>query len=319
VLQSLIDRLTYSVLRLPPEALWAQAVNFFLYDSLKIIFLLFAMISVIGVLRTYIAQNTIKQWLAKRGLFGYFFSALFGAVTPFCSCSSIPIFISFIKAGIPLGITFSFLVTSPIINEYLVVLMLGFFGWKIALAYVLSGLVIGIVSGYVLGKMKLERHLEKDFSSQEDIKQDKISYSSFKSRLDFGLSEAFSITRKIWFWVLIGVGIGALIHNYIPKENIEHVIGKTGLFSVPIATLIGVPLYGSCAAIVPVAVALFEKGFPLGTVLSFMMAVSALSFPEAVMLRRAMRLELIAIFFAVTALAIILTGYLFNFLQNFLL
>jgi len=218
--------------------------------------------------------------------------------------------------GIPLGVTFSFLITSPLINEYLVIVMLGFFGWKITLFYVLSGIIIGVTSGIVLGKMGLERHLVKGLISEDKKMVEERVYKGIKERIFFGLNEAVSITKRLWIWILLGVGIGAVIHNYIPEETIHSIIKRTGIFSVPLATVLGVPMYGSCAAIVPIAVVLFRKGVPLGTALAFMMATAALSFPEAVILRRAMKLQLIAIFFGVTTVAIIITGYLFNILQS---
>lgn len=316
MLQLIADWLVYSVLKLDPHVKLAQALNFFIYDSVKILLLLFVLIFCIGVLRTFLSQKKTKQWMGEKGAIGNFYAALFGAVTPFCSCSSIPIFFGFLEAGIPLGAAFSFLITSPLINEYLVILMLGFFGWKITALYVLSGMAIGIISGLILGRMNLDKYLVLDFSEKEISVGKEDSYTAFVGRLQFGLNEAVSITKKIWVWVLIGVGIGAAIHNYVPQGIAEKIITKGGIFSVPIAVILGVPMYGSCAAIVPVAVALFQKGFPLGTALSFMMAVAALSLPEAIMLRRAMHLRLIAIFFMVTTGAIIFTGYLFNFLEG---
>ena len=320
MLQLIIDWLIYEILRLPSASKLAGMLNFFLYDSIKIALLLFIMITVIGTLRTFLPQQKIKEWLNKSGGFGNFCAALFGAATPFCSCSSIPIFFSFLEAGIPLGIAFSFLITSPIINEYLVVLMFGFFGWKITLVYVISGIAIGVVSGLVLGRMRLEELLVRDIiNSDSSVFGEGKLYRGFKSRLFFGINEALSIIKRLWIWILVGVGVGALIHNFIPQEAVQGIVGKAGFFSVPIATLLGVPLYGSCAAILPVAIVLFQKGFPLGTALAFMMAVTALSLPEAIMLRRAMHLKLIVIFFMVTTVAIIFTGYLFNFLQRILL
>jgi len=316
VLQLIVDWLTYSVLKLDPGSKLGSATNFFIYDSVKIILLLYVLIAAIGFLRSFISQQKIKSWISGAKGWGNFFASLFGAITPFCSCSSIPIFISFLKAGVPLGITFSFLITSPLINEYLVVLMLGFFGWKIMLAYIISGMAIGIVSGVVLGRMKLERYIEKDILSGEAGEISEIKHKGIKERILFGIQESNSIVRKLWVWVLVGVGLGALIHNYVPQEAVHAIISKTGGFSVPIAAIIGIPMYGSCAAIVPIAVVLFQKGFPLGTALAFMMAVAALSLPEAIMLRRAMKLKLIAIFFGITALSIIITGYLFNALQR---
>ncbi|MFH2028508.1 MAG: permease [Nanoarchaeota archaeon] len=307
-----LDLLLYNLFGLDHGLRWVESLDFFIYDSIKIMFLLFAMISVIGFLRTYLPQDKVKQWVTGRkyGL-GNIVAASFGAITPFCSCSSIPLFISFLEAGVPLGVAFSFLITSPIVNEYLVVLMLGYFGWKITLAYVFSGIFIGVVSGLVLGRMNLEKHLVKDLVSL-NIKE--IKYD-LKKRIRYGLDESLSIVKKLWIWILVGVSIGAIIHNYVPAELIQSVVGKAGLLAVPFAVLLGVPMYGSCAAIVPIAVVLFHKGVPLGTALAFMMATAALSLPEAVILRRAMKLKLIMVFFGIVALAIVLTGYLFNVLQ----
>ncbi len=320
MLQGGIDWLLYEIMHLNPLSRLVQSLNFFIYDVIKIISLLFVMIFVIGVLRTYIPEHKVKQWLSnrKKGV-GNVMASLFGAVTPFCSCSSIPIFLSFLKAKIPLGVTFSFLITSPLVNEYLVILMLASFGWKITAAYVVSGIVIGVVSGMILGNMDLEKHLAQDIISSKQKQRKERIYHTLKQRLHYAMHEATFLVKKLWIWVLLGVGIGAVIHNYVPSELIQGLISKGGIFAVPIATLIGVPMYGSCAAIVPIAVVLFQKGIPLGTALAFMMAVSALSLPEAVMLRRAMNLKLIAIFFGVTTGAIIFIGYLLNILQPLLI
>jgi uncharacterized membrane protein YraQ (UPF0718 family) len=308
------DALVYGLFSLDPEKTLSRILHFFIYDSVKILPLLFTLILVIGVLRTYLPQAKIKTWMSRRGGVGHFMAALFGAVTPFCSCSSIPIFFGFLEAGIPLGVSFSFLIASPLINEYLVALMLGFFGWKITALYVASGLLMGVFSGIVLGRMRLERYLAPDLFGKKNGADPREAFGSFSDRIRFGWTESCSITRKIWMWVLAGVGIGAVIHNYVPQEAIQALIGKMGVFSVPAAVILGVPMYGSCAAIVPVAVVLFQKGMPLGTALGFMMAVAALSLPEAIMLRRAMKLPLIAIFFGVVSIAIILTGFLFNWI-----
>jgi uncharacterized membrane protein YraQ (UPF0718 family) len=311
--------LVFDVLRMDSASLLGGVVQFFVYDTIKITGLLVVLIFIIGVIRTFIPAQRIRQFMTLPGGLGYLAASLFGAVTPFCSCSSIPIFFAFLKAGVPLGVTFSFLITSPLVNEYVFVLMFGFFGWKIALLYALSGMVMGIVCGIILGRMKLERHLVNDIIVSADIDQGQGAFVHFKDRLRYGWSEAMSILAKIWVWVLAGVALGAVIHNYVPQSMIDAVMATTGIWSVPLATIVGVPMYGSCAAIVPIAVALFQKGVPLGTALSFMMAVSALSLPEAVMLRRAMRLPLILIFFAVTTVGIIVTGYLFNMVQVLLM
>ena len=239
-------------------------------------------------------------------------ASLFGAITPFCSCSSIPLFIGFLKAGAPLGVTFSFLVTSPLINEYLVILMLGTFGLKVTAVYVAFGIGIGVLAGAVIGHLKMESQLEEDLVGPSANPQTSAREMSIRDRIQFGWEETSSIISKIWIWIIVGVGIGALIHNYVPQETIHAVMETTGIWSVPIATVLGVPLYGSCAAIVPVAVVLFEKGIPLGTALAFMMAMAALSLPEAIMLRRVMKLSLIALFFGITTAAIIFSGYMMN-------
>jgi len=302
-------------LRLDPASRFGEGVQFFVYDVVKITGLLVALIFVIGVIRSYIPAEKIKRMIALPGGLGYLAAALFGAVTPFCSCSSIPIFFAFLKAGVPVGVMFSFLITSPLVNEYVVVLMAGFFGWKIAALYTFSGVFIGVVCGAVLGQMKLEKYLVGDFMAPAMPENGPASFGSFRSRLKYGWDEAISILAKIWIWVLAGVALGAFIHNYVPQAVVDKVVVSTGVWSVPLATLIGVPMYGSCAAIVPIAVALFQKGIPLGTALAFMMAISALSLPEAVMLRRVMRLPLILIFFAITTAGIIVTGYMFNVVQ----
>lgn len=317
MLLELVDFLVYDLAGLEAETRLSGAIHFFIYDTLKIFILLAVMIFAIGVLRTWLPEHRLKQWMSRGGLWGNGVAALFGAVTPFCSCSSIPIFISLLKAGVPLGVTFSFLITSPIINEYLVVLMAGEFGLPITVAYVVSGLVIGTLAGAVLGRMKLEHHLESDMagSTTAGLLPEEFTWGG---RLRYGWSEAVGVLRQIWLWVLVGVGIGAIIHNYVPQESIHRLMEATGVFSVPIATVVGVPMYGSCAAIVPIAVVLFGKGIPLGTALAFMMAIAALSLPEAIMLRRVMRLPLIALYFGITTGAIIATGYLLNALAQFL-
>lgn len=299
------------------DSKFGGALHFFLYDTVKIFLLLAVMIFIIGFIRTWLPQERLKAWMSKGGMWGNFVAALFGAITPFCSCSSIPIFISLLKAGVPLGVTFSFLITSPIINEYLVILMAGEFGIPVTVAYVASGLLIGTVAGALLGKMGLRKYLEKDITEGAHEDEAQIQHTLI-TRVRYGVDEAISVIKQIWIWVVVGVAIGAFIHNYVPQETIHKLMAATGIFSVPIATVLGVPMYGSCAAIVPIAVVLFNKGIPLGTALAFMMAMAALSLPEAIMLRRTMKLQLIGIYFGITTLAIIFTGYLLNALAKFL-
>lgn len=312
------DRLVYGVFGLSTASKSAQALHFFIYDSVKILLLLYVMILIIGVVRTYVPAGRVRMWMAGRHrIVTYLAAACFGALTPFCSCSSIPIFISFIAAGVPLGAAFAFLVTSPLLNEYLAILMFGYFGAKITLAYILFGLALGIAAGAIADAMRWERHLAADLTAQ-DANNHTTSYASFSSRLRYGQSEAGDIVKKLWVWVLAGVGIGALIHGFVPEAWIHGALEATGVFSVPLATLLGVPVYANCVAVVPIAVVLFEKGLPLGTALAFMMATASLSLPEAVILRRAMDIRLIIIFFGLVALGIVAIGYAFNWLATVL-
>jgi len=316
-----VDYLTYALLGLTKDSL-GLAINFFVYDSIKILLLLYLMVFVIGVLRTYVPQEKMRSALSNNrfGL-SYLFAALFGAVTPFCSCSSIPLFIGFMESGVPLGAAFAFLVTSPLINEYLVILMLAFFGWKITAAYIIFGLALGIASGLLIDRLKMEKHLVEDLRimrSEGNCSTKEGPIKNFKDRMRFGLNEASSITVKLWKWILLGVAIGAAIHGFVPAEMINAVLNTTGIFAVPLAVAIGVPIYANCSSILPIAVALFEKGVPLGTALAFMMAASALSLPEAIILRRVMKLPLILTFFGIVAAGIVIIGYLFNYLVIFL-
>jgi len=302
--QSFCGWLVYSFLGLKDSAL-GETLHFFIYDSVKIILLLFVMISIIGFLRTYIPRKRIKELLSKRKGLSYLLASLFGAITPFCSCSSIPIFISFLEAGVPLGPAFAFLITSPLINEYLAILMLGFFGWKITLVYILLGIMLGTISGIIISRLRMENQIVKDLvSSSEDTRE----FKNPRGRIDYGISEAVTIVKKLWMWVLLGVGIGAVIHGFVPEEFIQNVINQAGLLSVPIAAIIGIPIYANCSAVVPIALVLFRKGVPLGTALAFMMATAALSIPEAIILRRAMKIGLILLFFGIVSGGIILLG-----------
>ncbi|MCS7064154.1 MAG: permease [Methylacidiphilales bacterium] len=311
-----IGQITSHLHNLLSQSQLNHAAEFFIHQSLKILGLLSLMIFIIGWLRTYLPQDNLRRFLSQHSVLGYLAAALFGAITPFCSCSSIPIFIGFLQAHVPLGIAFTFLVTSPIINEYLVVLMIANFGLWITVTYVLAGLLIGISSGIILHRACLENELDPSLYTSCSPTDTPSHYTHLSQRLHRAMNDVINILHKLWLWILIGVGIGALIHNYIPEETLQNWIGIARPFDVPLATLLGIPLYGSCAAIVPVATVLFQKGVPLGTALAFMMAISALSLPEAIMLRRVMTLRLILRFFAIVTLAIILVGYLINFLSS---
>lgn len=317
MLLTLSDWLVFGLAGLDPESRLGSALHFFVYDTLKIFLLLAVMVFAIGVVRTWLPEERLKAWMSRGGLWGNVVAAVFGAITPFCSCSSIPIFISLLKAGVPLGVTFSFLITSPLINEYLVILMAAEFGVPVTLAYVAGGMFIGITAGALMGRLKLEGYLEEDILRSAHENKGPVAYT-WAMRLRYGWDEAVGVIRQIWLWVLVGVAVGAVIHNYVPQEAIQGLMSASGVFSVPLATLLGVPMYGSCAAIVPVAVVLFEKGIPIGTALAFMMAMAALSLPEAIMLRRTMRLPLIGLFFGITSAGIMVIGYLLNALAPLL-
>jgi uncharacterized membrane protein YraQ (UPF0718 family) len=306
------DFIVYSLLSLESGTQLADTLDFFIYDSVKIIFLLFAMIFVMAFIRTYISRKRITNALScKRYGLGNIAASGFGAITPFCSCSSIPIFVGFLEAGVPLGVSLSFLITSPLVNEYVAVLMLGFFGPEVAIVYVIVGMLAGSIGGIFLGGMGLDKYVEKDIV---DTKSKENKYKSLKQRADFSFKEAKTILGKLWLWIFVGVGLGAVIHGYIPDELIDSIVTSAGIFAVPIAVLIGIPIYANCSAVVPIAAALFQKGAPLGTALAFMMATAALSLPEAIILRRAMKLKLLALFFGSVALGIIIIGLLFNIL-----
>ncbi len=307
--------IVFEIFGLATDSKFGTALDFFVYDSIKILVLLFTMIFVMAFVRSYISRERIKKVLSGEVLLvPNLMASLFGAATPFCSCSSVPIFISFLEAGVPIGTAFSFLVTSPLINEYMAVLMLGFFGWEVAATYIIAGVILGVLSGMGISRMNMERYLSKDVAMRNRTAEKEKKFSSFSERLSFGYSEAKNILCKLWPWVLLGVSVGAVIHGFIPEEMINSIVSSGGIFAVPIAVLAGVPIYANCSAVVPLAVVLFQKGVPLGTALAFMMATAALSLPEAIILRRAMKLQLLTLFFAVVTVGIVLTGYLFNFL-----
>jgi len=308
------DWLTYSVFNLDSVSKIGSSVNFFVYDTLKIYFLVIVVIAVIAFLRTFLPPHKIKETLSKQKFgAGNLAAAIFGAITPFCSCSSIPIFIGFLKAEVPLGIAFSFLITSPLVNEVVFVMMGGLFGWKIAIWYALAGIILGVVVGLTLGKMKLEKELILDFNNGggEELTLDYLP-RSLEGKLQFALSESLATFKKLWLFITIGVGVGALIHGYVPVDFFRQYLGVSSIFAVPIATLIGVPIYAGCSTVVPIIFALFGQGFPLGTALAFMMAIAGLSLPEAIMLKRVLSMKLLAMFFGIVAAGIILIGYLFN-------
>ncbi|MDD4477105.1 MAG: permease [Patescibacteria group bacterium] len=308
------DWLSCAVFGLSPETIFGEAVNFFIYDTIKIFILLAVIIFAVSFLRTFLPKRKIKKILSRHNkYFGHFLAAVFGIITPFCSCSAVPLFLGFTEAGVPLGITFTFLVASPMINEVALVLLLGMFGLKIALFYVFSGLTIAIFSGIVIGKLKTE-NLIKNFSfdeKTENLRNDSKKIQ-LRRRILYAKNYTTKIIKKVWPYIFIGIGFGALIHGYVPADFLAKYTSANEWYAVPIATLIGIPLYSNAAGVIPIVNALFEKGVPLGTALAFMMAVTALSLPEFLILKKVMKTKLIIIFATVVGLGIIFTGYFFN-------
>jgi hypothetical protein len=314
-IQLFANWLTYSVFGLAKENILGGAVNFFIYDVIKIFILLCAIIFGFAVIRSFLPPDKIKKVLStKYEIFGNALASLIGIVTPFCSCSAVPLFIGFVESGVPLGVTLSYLIAAPMINEVAAVLLLGLFGWKIAAIYIVSGVIISIVVGFILGKMKLE-HLVQDYVWKIKVKNNlKAEKRTWKERMRLAYDDTAGIVKQVFPWVIIGVGIGAFIHGYAPENLLTNIAGKGNWFAVPIAVLIGVPLYSNAAGILPVVQSLIAKGLPLGTSLAFMMAVTALSLPEMMILRKVMKTKLLILYFGIVTLGIIFTGYLFNIL-----
>lgn len=319
MIQKFADWLVYDIFGLKDTTPIGEAVNFFLYDSIKILVLLFFISLIMGIINAYFPIERLRNYLTSRKLYGlqYFFAALFGAITPFCSCSSIPLFIGFVKGGIPLGVTFAYLITSPLVNEVAVAMFIGTFGLRITAIYVISGILLGMAGGFVLGKMKLEPYLSgwvqqiQQHSSAESDKWE-TGNTPFIKRLPKIIHEAWNIVRGVLLYILIGIGIGALMHGYVPEGFFEQYMATDNWFAVPLSIILAVPMYANAAGIVPVIEVFVAKGIPIGTAISFMMAVVGLSLPEATLLKKVMTWRLICIFFGLITLFIIFLGYLFN-------
>lgn len=309
----LADWLTYNVFDIAPQTLLAEAVNFFIFDTIKIFLLILVIIFVVSLIRSYLPAEKIRNILShKHEFIGNILAALFGMVTPFCTCSAIPLFLGFIKVGVPLGVTFSFLVASPMINEVAIVLLLGMFGLKITLIYIISGLIIAILSGMIIGKLKLE-NLVADFIYEQKANTDYLDCKqTTKERLQYARNYTFDIIKKIWPYVLVGIALGAFIHGYLPTNFLARFASSDKWYAVPLATLVGIPLYSNAAGIIPLVSTLTEKGVAIGTTLAFMMAVTGLSLPEFMILKKVMKTKLIIIFAATVGIGIMITGYLFN-------
>jgi hypothetical protein len=307
---------TYSLLPLTRGSHLGSAVEFFVYESPKVLMLLALIVFGVGIVRSFFTPERTRQILSgRRESTGNVLAALLGIVTPFCSCSAVPLFIGFVTTGVPLGVTFSFLVAAPMVNEVALVLLFGLFGWKVAGLYLGTGLLIAIFSGWVIGRLHMEKHVEdwvyatKTGAAGLDEKLD------WPARIRAGWDSVKDIVGRVWFYVLIGIAVGAGIHGYVPENFMASIMGKGAWWSVPLAVLLGVPMYSNAAGIIPIVQALLGKGAALGTVLAFMMSVIALSLPEAIILRKVLKPRLIATFFGVVALGIMLVGYLFNWIM----
>lgn len=322
MIQKFADWLVYDLFRIDAGTAMGSAAAFFVYDSVKILILLFLVSVVMGIVNAYFPVERLRNYLASHRLYGlqYLLASVFGAVTPFCSCSSIPLFIGFVRGGIPLGVTLAFLITSPLVNEVAVAMFLGSFGWRVTVVYVVSGLLLGCLGGMVLGRMRLEgylsewvREVQADSDRQATVWE--RERTSFWRRLPGIIGEAWRIVRGVLVYVLIGIGIGAFMHGFVPEGFFEAYLARDSWYAVPLSVLLAVPMYANAAGIVPVVEVFVAKGIPLGTAMAFMMAVVGLSLPEATLLKKVMTWRLIAIFFLTVACFIVLSGYVFNLIM----
>ncbi len=313
-LESFTDWIIFDLINLPKDSHLTSTISFFIFEVPKVLLLLILIVFAVGIIRTYFSPERTRKMLGGKKLFaGNVSASLLGVVTPFCSCSAIPLFLGFIESGVPLGVTFSFLIAAPMINEVAVVLLFGLFGWKTALLYMSTGLIIAMVSGFVIGRLKLERYVE-DWVYKIKVGQIELEETkpNFASRITAGVDAVKEIVGKVWIYIIIGIAVGAGIHGYVPENFMAGLMGKSAWWSVPVAVIIGVPMYSNAAGIIPIVQALLEKGASLGTVLAFMMSVIGLSLPETIILKKVLKLPLIFIFVGVVALGIIIVGYLFN-------
>jgi hypothetical protein len=308
--------MTYTVIGLPEGKHLSSAIEFFIFETPKVLMLLTLVVFGVGIVRSFFTPEKTRKILAgKRESFGNVLAALLGTVTPFCSCSAVPLFIGFVTTGVPLGVTFSFLISAPMVNEIALVLLYGLFGWKVAAIYLGTGLLIAMMAGWIIGKLHMERHLEEWVlqiqAGENGMVEENLTWAN---RIQYGLDAIKEIVGKVWIYVVIGIAVGAGIHGFVPEGFMASIMGKGAWWSVPIAVLIGIPMYSNAAGIIPVIHALIEKGAALGTVLAFMMSVIALSLPEMIILRKVLKPTLIATFAGVVGGGILIVGYLFNML-----
>lgn len=313
-LKPITDWLVYSLIGLEEGKHLTEAIWFFIFEVPKVLMLLTLIIFFVGIIRSYFSPERTRKFLVGKKTFtGNVLASLLGIVTPFCSCSAIPLFLGFVESGVPLGITFSFLIAAPMINEVAIVLLFGLFGWKVALIYVLTGLVIAISAGWIIGRLKLEKWVEdwvyKTKFGENSIEEEKLT---FVSRFKFGFDAVKDIVGKVWIYVIIGIAVGAGAHGYVPQDFMASLMGKSAWYSVPLSILIGIPLYSNAAGIIPIVSVLIEKGASLGTALAFMMSVIGLSLPEMIILRKVLKLPLIFTFIAIVGTGIMIVGFLFN-------
>lgn len=313
-LEKITNLLIFSLIDLTPKTHLTDAIWFFVFEVPKVLLLLILIVFVVGIIRSYFSPERTRKMLGGKKLFaGNVMASLLGVVTPFCSCSAIPLFLGFVESGVPLGVTFSFLIAAPMINEVALVLLFGLFGWKTAILYMSTGLLIAIISGYIIGILKLEKYVEpwvyEIKAGQLEMAEEKTIFSQ---RITAGLDTVKEIVGKVWIYIILGIAVGAGIHGYVPENFMAGLMGKSAWWSVPIAVVLGVPMYSNAAGIIPIVQALLEKGTSLGTVLAFMMSVIGLSLPETIILKKVLKLQLIFVFVGVVAVGIIIVGYLFN-------
>ena len=310
ILEEFASWLVYGILGMQEGNPLAESLNFFIYDTVKVLLLLITMVFLVSILRTYITRNRIKKILGKkREGYGNLLAALLGVPTPFCSCSAVPLFIGFVEAGVPLGVTFSFLISAPMVNEIAIALLLGLVGWQVTLLYVITGLAVAVIGGVMIGRAGLENQVKK-------LSGKKFRTRDFKwtteERIEFAKDEAFRITKKVTPYVLVGIGLGALIHGYVPVDFLVDIAGPDNPLAVPVAVLIGIPFYANAAGTIPIVSALMDKGMALGTALALMMSITALSFPEMMILRSVLKDKLLAVFIMILGISFVLVGLLFN-------
>lgn len=303
--------LTYSIFSLDKTTHLGESINFFIFDTIKILILVSVIIFIVSIIRSFLPKEKVRAILSHKNQFtGNILASLLGIITPFCTCSAIPLFLGFIEAGVPVGVTFSFLIASPMINEVALVLLLGMFGWKIALLYIVSGLLISVVAGMILGKLHAEKWIEE--IAFQDKFSNKAQGMTWSSRIGYAKNYTKRILKNIWPYVIIGIAIGAFIHGYVPTDFLARYAGTDKWYAVPLATIIGIPLYSNAAGVIPLVSVFTEKGVAIGTTLAFMMAVTGLSLPEFLILKKIMKPKLIFIFAGIVGIGIIITGYLFN-------